>query len=302
MTGSLKPKSVALIGVGLMGIGIGHNILNKGYELYLLEGHSKKNLEILKGQGAKILKNIADICSSVATIILCLPSSSEVEEICYINKGLLENVQFETLILDCTTAWPKSTQKLSKEFLEKGVTFLDSPLTRTPLEAMQGRLNCLLGGDKEAIEKARPILSCFCENIFEAGPIGSGNLIKLINNGFTLGIAAIVGEILKVGIEAGIDLLKLREIASKGGANNPQFQGFMSWLLDGDNDALKFSFLNATKDIRYLSAIANETNIDTPLIDKVHITYQKASEKYGDSATLPSLCGQKAGTFQGGEQ
>ena len=294
----MKKISIGLIGVGEMGKGIGYNLLKNGYRLFLVSGHSMDNIIELEKQGAHIVNNVEELCENVAVIILCLPSSKEVELVCLARGGLLQKIKKRSLILDCTTAWPDSTISLCNKFKKKNTLFIDSPLTRTPIEAMEGRLNCIFGGNKGKNILAATILSSFCENIFYAGSVGEANKIKLFNNGLGLCTVALVGEVVKAAVEANIDLSKFQAVVSAGGANTAQFQGIMRWLLDNDKKVLNFSLKNATKDLKYLRGIIDKNNIEMAIAKRVYVNYKSAIKVFGEKVTLPYLCGYPSGSFK----
>ena len=293
-TGNRPNQSVALIGIGFMGKGIATSLLKKGRSLWLLEGRARESLKQLSASGAKIANDIGSLCNEVRRIILCLPSSAEVEAVCRGDHGLLNAALPGTIILDCSTSHPGSTLQLHKEFSDRGVFFFDAPLTRTPREAAEGRLNCILGGGEEA-GAAVAVLSDFCENIFRAGPVGSGHLLKLLNNGLSLGMAALAGEVIRAAIALNADLHILRRIVSGGGANSAPFQGIMEWLLEDDRAALLFSLSNGLKDLDYLHGIAKEEGIDLRILSSISDEYGNALARFGENATLPMLCGHQAG-------
>lgn len=294
----MKKISIGLIGVGEMGKGIGHNILKNGYKLFLVSGHSKNNIAELEKQGAIIVNDIEELCENTSVIILCLPSSKEVESVCLNKDGLMQKIKKGSLILDCTTAWPGSTISLHNKFNKKKVLFIDAPLTRTPIEAMEGRLNCIFGGRKNKNKLANNILSFFCENIFYVGLVGEANKIKLFNNGLSLCAVALVSEIVRAATKANIDLSKFREVVSMGGANTAQFQGIMKWLLDNDKGVLNFSLGNAVKDLKYLKDITSKNGSDMVITSKAYMNYKSAIKKFGKNVTLPYLCGYSSGTFK----
>ena len=92
------------------------------------------------------------------------------------------------MVIDCSTALPSSSVRVAQAVQAAGSRFLDSPMTRTPKEAAEGRLNLLVGGDPGLVEACRPLLQCFAENITHVGPVGSGHSMKLLHNYVSLGM------------------------------------------------------------------------------------------------------------------
>ena len=123
-----------------------------------------------------------------------------------------------------------------------GAAFADAPLARTPVEAREGRLNSMVGATPDVFAAIRPILECFCENIFHVGGPGSGAQLKLIYNLITMGQAALIAEAVSACRATGIDLAKFYEVVSKGGGNSGIFQMIMTGFpQSGSLDGLKFS-------------------------------------------------------------
>ena len=125
-------KTVGLIGVGLMGHGIGKNIVEKGFALNVLAHRNREPVEDLVKRGAKELTSAAEIAAASDMVILCVTGTPQVEEAVYGEAGLLKGVKKGLIIADCSTAVPDSTIKISADLASKGIYFVDTPMTRTP--------------------------------------------------------------------------------------------------------------------------------------------------------------------------
>lgn len=292
---NMRKNSVWLIWNWNMWVWIGYNLLKNDKELFVLDWHSQDNTNYLKENGASILSSIEEICRKSEYIILCLPSSKEVEAVCLDIKWLLSHVLYDTKIIDCTSSKPDSTIHLSQEFFKKWAIFIDAPLTRTPVEAMKWKLNCILWCKMDEYPMIVDLLKKFCENIFYAWKVGNANTIKLINNAFTLMNTAIIWEIIKKTLEMDIDLHNLKEVVSSWWANSPQFQWFMDWLMNGNKDALKFSLKNAKKDLVYLSELIQNKSSSLNILDSIIGLYDASIEEFWPNSTLPYLCWKKPG-------
>ncbi len=292
---NMRENSVWLIWNWNMWVGIGYNLLKHNKELFILGGHSQENTNYLKENWALVLDTIEEICKRVEYVILCLPSSKEVEEVCLNTKWLLTYILSNTKIIDCTSSKPESTIRLSQEFWKKWIIFIDAPLTRTPVEAMIWKLNCILWCKVDQYPMIVDLCNNFCENIFYAGKVGNANAIKLINNAFTLMNTAIIWEIIKKTLEMDVDIHTLKEVVSSWWANSPQFQWFMSWLIDWNKDALKFSLKNAKKDLVYLSELIQDKSSAMSILESIIGLYDASIEKFGPNSTLPYLCWEKPG-------
>ena len=185
---------IGMVGIGLMGHGIASNLVKHGHTLTVLEHPGNQPLDALKAAGATSCADGATLAAQSDVIILCVTGSPQVEAVLLSPAGVLEGLRPGTVIIDCSTAIPSSTVKVAEAVTEKGGRFLDAPMTRTPKEAAEGRLNLLVGGDAALFEECKPILACFAENIAHAGPVGAGHRMKLLHNYVSLGAIALLAE------------------------------------------------------------------------------------------------------------
>ena len=192
------------------------------------------------------------------------------------------------MIVDCSTAEPESTNRLREQSTAAGVTYVDAPLARTPVEAEAGKLNVMVGAGDEDFRKLEPVLKCFAENVFHVGGPGAGHVIKLLNNFIAQAICTATAEAFAVGQRAGIDPRKLVELVSAGAVNSGLFQA-MAKTLSGDMAGLKFELDNARKDIRYYTHLAESLTIPTLVGEAVHQSLSLASALGHGKKFVPSL-------------
>ncbi|HWV09437.1 MAG TPA: NAD(P)-dependent oxidoreductase, partial [Pseudomonas sp.] len=178
----MKDKKIGLIGVGLMGHGIASNIVKHGHALAVLEHAGNQPLDALKAAGVRTFTSAKELAAAVDVLLLCVTGSPQVEAILLGDDGVLQGLRQGTVIIDCSTAIPASTERLAKGVAEAGGHFMDAAMTRTPKEAAEGRLNLLVGADEALFAECRPLLACFAENITHCGPVGAGHRMKLLHN------------------------------------------------------------------------------------------------------------------------
>jgi 3-hydroxyisobutyrate dehydrogenase-like beta-hydroxyacid dehydrogenase len=246
-------QSIGFIGIGLMGHGMAKNLLAKGHPLAFLAHRSRKNLDDLLQLGAKEVKSPAEIAAAADVVILCVTGTPQVEANVY--GGLLEGARKGQIVIDCSTSIPESTDRIRADFVKKGVRFVDAPLARTPVQAEEGKLNCMVGADDATFAEVKPVLEKCCENIFHIGAPGAGHKVKLVNNFLALGTAALACEALAACASVGIDLQKFYQLISAGGANSAMFQMVVPKALQGDLTGLLFTLANAKKDIGYYQSM-----------------------------------------------
>src|SRR5690606_31043182 len=139
-------------------------------------------LDNLLAAGAKTSQRAADLAGASDILILCVTGSPQVEEILFQKGGVLEGLKPGSTVIDCSTAIPSSTLKIAQAVHDAGGRFLDAPMTRTPKEAAEGRLNLIVGGDRQVFEECLPVLQSYAENIAYAGGVGAGHQMKLLHN------------------------------------------------------------------------------------------------------------------------
>ena len=212
-------KHIGLIGVGLMGHGIGKNLLEKGYALTVMAHRSRQKVESLIAKGATELTTPHDMAKACDMVILCVTGTPQVEQAIYGEYGLLGAVRPRLVIADCSTAEPASTVKIAADVEAKGGHFIDTPMTRTPKEAEAGKLGLMVGGPADVIARVRPVLDCFADTIVASGPVGSAHKLKLISNFLSICHAAVAAEAIAVAAKAGVDMQALKgDVPSRAAA------------------------------------------------------------------------------------
>ncbi len=240
---------IGFIGLGLMGHGMAKNLLKKGHPLSFVVHRNRANLADLLDLGGKEVATPKELVSVSEVVILCVTGTPQVEAA--VSGGLLEGARKGQIVIDCSTSMPESSDRIRADFERKGVRFVDAPLARTPLQAEEGKLNCMVGADPKTFGEVKPVLEKFCENIFHAGGPGAGHRIKLVYNFVAMAHAAIVAESLAACARAGLSLETFFQLVSAGGANSNMFQMVVPKALKGDFSGLMFTLGNAKKDIGY---------------------------------------------------
>ena len=282
-------QRIGFIGIGLMGHGIAKNLVAKGHPLTFLVHRNRSNIQDLLDAGAREAGSIKALAEAADIVFLCVTGTPQVEASVYGEAGLLAACRRGTMIVDTSTAEPESTLRIRADCAAKGIELVDAPLARTPREAEAGKLNVMVGATPETFDQLKPVLECFCENIFHVGPPGAGHKIKLVNNFLALGGACLIAEALAVAAKVGVDLQVLYKLISAGGANSNMFQMMVPKALAGDFTGLQFALDNARKDLRYYTHMTETAPVATPLADTIHQTLLAASQLgYGDKF-VPSL-------------
>ena len=270
-----KPR-IGFIGLGMMGHGMAANLARKGFPLAVKVNRDRSRLADILAAGARECANNAEVAANADFVILCVTGSPQVEEIVFGPQGILSAARKGLVVIDTSTSEPGTTARCREALAPKGTRFVDAPLGRTPKEAEEGRLNSMVGADDEGFALVKPVLAAFCENVFHVGPPGAGHTLKLANNFMALTIAASVAEAFAVAAKAGVRLDKLFEVGSQAAYNSNMFQMIAGGLVEGDLTRMKFSIVNAAKDLRYYTHLAESLPVASFIAEAVHQSYAQA--------------------------
>ena len=268
---------VGFIGVGLMGSGMVNCLQMAGHETHLLIHKNRSPIEKACKNGAIPYDNISDLARNVEIIFLCLPSSEEVIEIA---KKISTASSQIALVIDCTTNSPDSVVSINRIFLNENIEYLEAPLTGGVTQAAQGQLGAILGGTKDAVKKARPLLGTCCSKISHVGPIGMGAKTKLVSNFLALGTATLVVEAFHIAKKLGIDWQSFYDLACQGSGHSMSLDRIAPKAIEGNYEGYVFSISNTAKDFRYIHKLFLEEDLElATLANWILKQYENAETK-----------------------
>lgn len=242
---------VGFIGAGVMGSPMILNLLKNGHEVTIFARNpEKEGVQVALQAGARQAPSSRAVAMASEIVITMVTNSPDVEEVVAGPQGIFEGARKGLIIIDMSTIAPATTRKLHAQASERGLHFLDAPVSGGSQGAVNGTLSIMVGGEQEIFERARPVLEAMGkkENIFYVGPSGAGEVVKIINNMLCGTIAASVAEAFVLGVKAGADTDTMAKIIGvSSGANwqlanqfplrafNGSFKpGFMTDLLHKD--------------------------------------------------------------------
>jgi len=282
-------KTIGMVGIGLMGHGIATNLAKHGFQLVLFEHPGNRPLDALKAAGAVTATNATDLASRCDAVIMVLTGTPQVEAVLTSERGLLEGLRPGTVIIDCSTSIPSSSVRMAEKVKAAGGRFLDAPMTRTPKEAAQGRLNLLVGGDADLLQQCLPVLQCFAENITHMGPVGAGHSMKLLHNYVSLGMVALLAEASACARHSGVAFEAFVDVLTKGGGAGTALERIKPYLLAREPSGLRFSIANAAKDLGYYNAMAEGVGARRQIAAAVLSILKKALLEANGDAFMPEL-------------
>ena len=288
-------EKIAFIGVGNMGGPMAENLLKSGKEIKVFDV-SNLMLEKAKEKGLEVATNIKDLISKeISIVITMLPEGKHSKEIYLGDNGIINKVTKDCLLIDCSTIDIETSKEIGKAASDKGIMMIDAPVSGGVMGAQKASLNIMVGGSKEAFDRALPVLNIIGKNIYHAGEIGSGNGAKICNN-MSLGITMIAAsESLMLAKRLNIDIKKVHEIMKNASGNSwpisvyPPLPGLIEGTPSNNNYRPGFSAGMMNKDLKLANECAKSVNAETPLGKMALQIYSKFCEDGNDSKDFSAI-------------
>ena len=214
---------IGFIGVGTMGLPMATNLVRKGFAVTAYD----LNPEAVKAAAAAGMTAAASAAEAVTgadLVITMLPSSPHVEAAYGGDGGVINAARKGTLCVDMSTIDPAASRRVAASAAERGIRFIDAPVSGGTPRATDGSLAIMVGGAVEDFQAALPVLQAMGANVIHVGPVGSGEVAKLCNN-LIAGVAAVaVSEAFRIAEGFGVDLKVVTDVISKSSGN--------TWLME----------------------------------------------------------------------
>ena len=258
---------IGFIGVGVMGNGMVKNLLSHGYEVNAYTRTRAKALEALEA-GAEWRESAADCVRDADAVITMVGFPPDVEEVYFGEKGIMANARPGTLVIDMTTTSPRLAQRIYTEAADRGLSALDAPVSGGDTGARAGTLAIMVGGDREAFERAVPIFEAMGKSIRYMGVAGSGQHTKMANQIAIAGTLAGVCEAIAYARAAGLDVDEVISTISGGAASSWQLANNGPKSAHGDF-APGFFIKHFIKDMTLADGEARARDLPMPVLEKV---------------------------------
>jgi hypothetical protein len=253
---------IGCIGLGVMGQPICANLLKKsgcrvrGFDL------RPDPLARLAKEGLEVAASAEEAARHADAVFLSLPGGDELAEIA---GRLLGAMGQGSLLVDLSTAPVDLTRDLAARFDTRGIAYADAPVARTRFAAERGELSVMVGADAATFGRIEPYLRCFATDVLHCGPVGCGQVVKLMNNMVLFEIGGAIAEALAIGRHGGVAPEVLLEALSKGSADSFALRNHgRNAMLPRSYPERAFSTRYAHKDLAYALALAAQAGIDAP--------------------------------------
>ena len=264
---------IAFLGLGIMGHAMATNLVKAGHEVATWNRSPGKIVE-----GTRAAASPADAAQGAEVVWLCVADTAAVENVLFGPDGVEQSLTEGMIISDSSTISPTATRKFAERVAQKGVQWVDSPMTGSKTGAEAGTLLFIIGGDEQAIEKLKPLYAAMGKKIFRMGETGKGQSAKLVMN---LQIALIYegfAEALTLAAKLGLDAENLVQLINASMVKSGVIEYKAPFVLRRDFSP-NFPLRLMRKDIRLALEAAKEARVKLPGLETVEEVYDVAVEE-----------------------
>lgn len=251
-----------------MGAPMARNLAKLDVRLYMHDIVHETAEELAKQVGGTAVKDLATVASEVDAVILMLPSSAVVSTVMHdsaAGSGLLSLLAPGTLVIDMTSSQPEHTVELARQAAERGVQFIDAPVSGGKARAITGELAIMVGGSDEAAAAAYPLLAAMGSTVDRTGNVGSAHAMKALNNLLSaIGLAA-ASEVLAVGKKYGLEPSVMVDILNRSTGRNHATEVKVSKFILSREFNSGFAMNLMVKDLQIALGMAGSSGVSVPI-------------------------------------
>jgi 3-hydroxyisobutyrate dehydrogenase len=261
---------IAFIGLGRMGHGMAGRYLENGFTVAVWN-RSRAKADDLVARGARWAHSPADAADGADAIVTMVADDEASRAVWLGKEGAASTAKSGALAIECSTVSHRHALDLARELRERGLTYIDSPVTGLPDAAAGGKLTMLVGAEPADLERARPYLTPLSATIRHFGAVGAGTVYKLINN--LMGAIQIAGiaEGLAIAEQAGLDMKLVLEAVETGVAASPQVLRHSKRMVARNFSGATFTAALRHKDAAYAVALAESLLASAPLMGRAAV-------------------------------
>lgn len=272
-----RPEKVAFLGLGIMGSRMAANLCRAGFEVHAWNRTRARAEELAAAHRAVVADTPEQAAAAAGIAITMVVDSPQVEAVLFGADGAAEGLGNSGLAIDMSTIAPSASRALAERLRERGIAFLDAPVTGSKPKAEDGTLTIMVGGEPADFERARPLFEAMGKLVLHVGPRGHGSMVKLINNTTAAVNTAAVAEGIALGRRAGLDLDKLLEVIGAGSGASAMLDLKARPIIERDYEPL-FKLGHMLKDVRHCLAEAQALGADLPVAAAAETLYAAADD------------------------
>src|SRR5690625_5694 len=227
---------VAFLGLGVMGFPMAGHLVAKGHEVTVYNRTAAKAEAWASRHGGRMAPTPGEAASGAEFVMVCVGNDDDLRSVILGESGALAGMTKGTILVDHTTASANVARELHGIAADKGIGFVDAPVSGGQAGAENGQLAIMCGGEEEVIAKAEPVMQAYGKSIRRLGPVGAGQLTKMVNQICIAGLVQGLSEALNFAMKAGLDGEQVIEAISGGAAGSWQMVNRHKTMLAGEYD------------------------------------------------------------------
>jgi 3-hydroxyisobutyrate dehydrogenase-like beta-hydroxyacid dehydrogenase len=266
---------VGFVGLGVMGAPMALNILKGGHELTVYDKSTEAVTRLVQA-GAKEAASAREVGAASDIVVTMLPEPQHVEQVVLGPDGLAEGLRAGGIVIEMSTIDPNTSRRVGDALRLRGMELVDSPVGKTSEHAATGTLTLMVGGNREAIERATPVLNCMGTDTYYCGGPGTGHAMKMTNNLLATTIMIANTEALAIGAKNGLTLELMQEVMRTTMAWNQQLAVAMPKKAFLGDDSPGFAIRLACKDVRLACEAADQMGFEASVGRGAQATMERA--------------------------
>ena len=275
---------VAFLGLGAIGRPMARHLAPPAFDLAVWNRSGAKAASFAAETGARAAATPRDAALAAEVVITCFPTSREVEAVLEGPDGLLAGMRDGCVLVDCTSGDPATSRRIATRLADRGIGFMDAPVSGGVVGAERGKLTVMCGGDARTLEQVRPVLAAFGSMIVHCGDVGAGDALKSVNNAMLAVHLWSLAEGLAALTRAGVDpRIALEVINASSGRSNASQNLFPERVL---SRAFPRTFRLALldKDVGIAAGVAREHKVASPMLQLAAELFRAAHGDLGEEA------------------
>jgi 3-hydroxyisobutyrate dehydrogenase len=274
----------AFLGLGAIGRPMAARIAAAGFPLVVWNRTAETAAAFADEHKAVHARSPADAAEGANVIVTCLSTSPDVYSLLDGPDGLLAGIKAGTIVVDCTSGDPGTSRKIAARLAEKGVDFLDAPVSGGVSGAEKGILTVMVGGDEKVLERARPIIATFGQKIIHCGGIGAGDTVKAVNQAFLAIHLLSAAEGLATLVKEGVDPAKALEVINSSSGRSNSSMNLIPERVLTRAFPRTFRLALLEKDIGIAANLARDNRVPAPVTQLTADVFRIARGEMGEVA------------------
>ncbi|MBQ29442.1 MAG: 2-hydroxy-3-oxopropionate reductase [Acidimicrobiaceae bacterium] len=252
---------VAFVGLGAMGGPMCANLSRKSPVPTLAYDLDPNAVQAAVSSGSVAANDLADT-SRADIVFICVPGEEQTRAVCLAEGGLCDHAKAGQIVVDCTTATVRVNLDVSEALATKGAHFADAPVARGVPNAHDGTLSITVGASEEIFNRIAPWLSYMGTDVAYCGPVGTGTVMKLMNNMVLFENVSALAEAMAIATRAGVPRSRVLDLLGQGSADSFALRRHGSFMTSGEYPTDRFPTTYSLKDLDYALDLADQVGVD----------------------------------------